>query len=146
MAYKLEKSITSGKLSFYQNKNTKNVKIDTEEVTETIQNDNENNSDPENDQTVEQSAKDYINVIKKVKKDNITIDNISEIMLCQIPGISTVTAKAIIEKYNTLPILIKALETNEECLKNISYTNTKGQIRKVNKTCIVNIVKFLLKK
>jgi ERCC4-type nuclease len=146
MAYKLEKGVVNGKQPFYQNKNNKIIKTDivSNEVPETITNDNETNND--NDQAIEQSEKDYINVIKKVKKENITPNNICEIMLCQIPGVSTVSATAIMEKFNTLPNLIKELETNDECLKNISYTNTKGQNRKINKTCIVNIVKFLLKK
>ena len=40
--------------------------------------------------------------IKKVKKENITEDNIGEIMLCQIPGISSVTSLAIMEKFKTI--------------------------------------------
>ena len=94
----------------------------------------------------ELSDKDYINVIKKVKKENITPDNIGEIMLCQIPGISTITALAIMDKFKTFSELIKQVENNEECLKDISYTNAKGQNRKINKTCLANIVKYLLKK
>jgi len=31
-------------------------------------------------------------------------------------------------------------------MKDLSYTNTKGQVRKISKTCIANIVKFLIKK
>jgi ERCC4-type nuclease len=143
MAYKLEKSITSGKQGFYQN--SKQIKS-TEETDSTDNKQLENDSENENDNEQKNSAKDYINVIKKVKKENITPDNISEIMLCQIPGVSTVTATAIMGKYTNLANLIKELETNNECLKNISYTSTKGQSRKINKTCIVNIVKFLLKK
>jgi hypothetical protein len=81
-----------------------------------------------------------------VKKDNITPDNIGEIMLCQIPGISSVTSLAVMEKYKTIPNLIKELEVNNDSMKDLSYTNTKGQVRKINKTCIANIVKFLLKK
>ena len=94
----------------------------------------------------EQSDKDYVNVVKKVKKENITPDNISEIMLCQIPGISSVTALAIMEQYKNIPNLIKELETNIDFLKDITSTNSKGQTRKINKTSIANIVKFLLKK
>jgi ERCC4-type nuclease len=94
----------------------------------------------------ELTEKDYVNVVKKIKKDNITPDNIGEIMLCQIPGISSVTSLAVMEKYKTIPNLIKELETNNDCMTNLSYTNTKGQVRKISKTCIANIVKFLLKK
>ena len=94
----------------------------------------------------EATEKDYICVVKKIKKDNITPENIGEIMLCQIPGISSVTALAVMEKYHTMQNLINELESNSESLKDLSYTNAKGQVRKVNKTCIMNIVKFLLKK
>jgi len=89
---------------------------------------------------------DYVGVIKKVKKENITPDNIGAIMLCQIPGISSVTAIAIMDHFKTIPHLLKSVEENQTCLQNISYTNTKGQSRKINKTCITNIVKYLLKK
>jgi len=145
MAYKLGKENTNGKKGFYTNiKNKSNNEIDnilnannTEIIIQTGGDD---------EKEIDASEKDYVNVIKKVKKDNITVDNIDEIMLCQIPGISSVSALAIIKKFNTLTNLIKELEINIDCLKDISYTNTKGQIRKINKTCIVNIVKFLLKK
>ena len=147
MAYKLDKEPV-GKSAFYktnmvseQKENQLLVESDNNE-NNSNENSNENNSEKE----VEQSEKDYVNVIKKVKKENITPDNIGEIMLCQIPGISSVTALAIMEKYNNLPNLIKEIETNNDCLKDISYTNVKGQTRKINKTSIANIVKFLLKK
>ena len=59
---------------------------------------------------VEQSEKDYVSVVKKVKKENITPENIAEIMLCQIPGISSVTALAIMDKFKTLPNLIQEVQ------------------------------------
>jgi ERCC4-type nuclease len=86
----------------------------------------------------------YVNVIQKVKKDNITPDNIGAIMLCQIPGISAVTANAILEKFKTIKQLICALESDKECLNNISYTTAKGQNRKINKNCAEIISKFLV--
>ena len=134
MAYKLEKESTTKK-PFYQNSNSVPIIEQTagEEKIETT-------DEPE------QNEKDYVSVIKKVKKENITPDNIGEIMLCQIPGISSVTALAIMEKYKSLPNLIKEIETNNDCLKDITSTNSKGQVRKINKTSIANIVKFLLKK
>ena len=92
-----------------------------------------------------QSDKDYISVVKKVKKENITPDNIGEIMLCQIPGISSITAIAIMKEYNTISDLLSELKANPECLKNISYTNSKGQIRKINKSTGFSISKYLLK-
>ncbi len=137
MAYKLEKESTTKK-PFYIN----NVQ---QQITQQTTSDEQNNNSDEQEQT-EQSDKDYVNVIKKVKKENITPDNIGEIMLCQIPGISSVTALAIMEKYNTITELIKAIESDNDCLKDITSTNSKGQTRKINKTSISNIVKFLLKK
>ena len=151
MAYKLEKGASSGKKGFYQNL-TNYTHVETEINTQQVGGDlpeTPNNETPNNETSnvdIEQSEKDYVNVIKKVKKENITPDNIGEIMLCQIPGISSVTALAIMDKFKTLPELIKQVESNNECLKDVSYTNAKGQTRKINKTSILNIAKYLLKK
>jgi len=139
MAYKLEKELSSNKKAFYKNNVQTNVQVNLEEKTE------QPDVVQEPDIT-EQSEKDYINVIKRVKKENITPDNIGEIMLCQIPGISSVTALAIMEQYKNIPNLIKELEANNDCLKDITSTNPKGQTRKINKSSVANIVKFLLKK
>ena len=168
MAYKLEKEI-NGKKAFYKNSmnneqkinginginkineinetneiNEINGKNETNEINELVENVTSENQKPSEE--IEQSEKDYVSVIKKVKKENITPDNIGEIMLCQIPGVSSVTALAIMEKYISLPNLIKEIDNNNDCLKDISSTNSKGQVRKINKTSIANIVKFLLKK
>jgi len=149
MAYKLEKDINAGKLPYYSNTNliqkTNTINEQTV-VTEEKEKEKEKEKEPEQVVEEEPSAKDYVSVIKKVKKENITPDNIGEIMLCQIPGISSVTALAIIEKYGSIPELIKQVEADNYCLKDISYTNAKGQTRKINKTSIANIVKFLMKK
>lgn len=89
--------------------------------------------------------KDYCSVVKKVKKENITPNNIGEIMLCQIPGISSTTAIAILKEFKTLPNLLEKIkEDGGECLTNITYVNTKNQTRKINKTVVQNIKKFLL--
>jgi ERCC4-type nuclease len=141
MAYKLEKEKET-KHPFYQNHDLIN-KEDIVQKTEDTSNQEEDQSIQEEEQ---QTTKDYVSVIKKVKKDNITPDNIGEIMLCQIPGISSVTALTIMNKFKSLPNLIKELENNQDCLKDISSINAKGQSRKINKTSILNIVKFLLKK
>lgn len=136
MAYKIGKDVT--KKCYYQNKMPTEVPIN--ESGETALSVNIDDSDE-----VQITDKDYVGVIKKVKKDNITPDNIGEIMLCQIPGISSVTALAVMEKYGSIPNLIKELELNANSMKDLSYTNVKGQVRKINKTSLANIVKFLLK-
>jgi crossover junction endonuclease MUS81 len=144
-ANKLSKS---DKKAYYENKPQVNTVLNV--ITNVITNENgEKDLEAEQttgvDQTLE-SDKDYISVVKKVKKENITPENIAEIMLCQIPGISSVTAIAIMDKFKTIPNLINEIQQNDNCLKDISYQNSKGQSRKINKTSLANIVKFLLKK
>ena len=141
MAYKIGKDLS--KTPFYQNK-TPVIEMPINEACDTT--DNVVISSKNDGEDIVPTEKDYVGVVKKVKKDNITPDNIGEIMLCQIPGISSVTAIAIMEKYHSIPNLIKELELNNDSMKDLSYTNSKGQVRKINKTCITNIVKFLLKK
>jgi ERCC4-type nuclease len=141
MAYKMEKNADSKK-PYYINKSIEVNQV----VDNTPQKVQDGGDDSEENDNNTATEKDYVNVVKKIKKDNITPDNIGEIMLCQIPGISSVTALAVMEKYKTIPNLINELETDNDCMKDLSYTNTKGQVRKISKTCIANIVKFLLKK
>jgi len=143
MAYKIEKEMKEQlKKPYYVNKAPIEMPINESGEVATILPIDENRCVED----VQVTEKDYINVVKKVKKENITPDNIGEIMLSQIPGISSVTAIAIMEQYKSIPQLIKELEVNNETIKDFSYTNAKGQVRKINKTSIANIVKFLLKK
>jgi ERCC4-type nuclease len=93
-----------------------------------------------------QEDKQYIKVVKHTKKEHITPNNIGEIMLCQIPGVSHIIATAILEKFNSLPELIDSLRKDENCIKHLTTTNSKGITKKINKTCLENIVVFLLKK
>ena len=67
MAYKINKAETEGKIQYYLNKSIINVQPSLDNNTELI----EDHNIPEN----------YCNVVKKVKKDNITPENIGEIML-----------------------------------------------------------------
>jgi ERCC4-type nuclease len=138
----------NNKKPFYTNYTVKTVNTVEEQTEDEIceKNSCEKNGCLEIEECDKQCDKDYVNVIKKVKKENITPDNIGEIMLCQIPGISSVTALSIMDKFKTLPNLLKELEKDENCLKEISNTNSKGQIRKINKTSGANIIKYLLKK
>ena len=90
------------------------------------------------------SDKEYVNVSKRVKKDNITCENIGEIMLCQIPGVSSVSALAILDKYKSLSNLIKELEKEPNCLKDLTTVTKTGQTRKMSKAVIENIKKFVI--
>tara|TARA_Y100000741_G_C18238739_1_gene552758 strand:+ start:137 stop:886 length:750 start_codon:yes stop_codon:yes gene_type:complete len=85
----------------------------------------------------------YITAIKTAKKDNITIDNIDIIMLSQIPGVSIVSATNIIEITGSLIGLIDMLKKSRNSLNEISYETKTGKKRKISKTAIENIIKYL---
>uniref|UniRef100_A0A6C0DMG1 ERCC4 domain-containing protein n=1 Tax=viral metagenome TaxID=1070528 RepID=A0A6C0DMG1_9ZZZZ len=85
----------------------------------------------------------YCSVVKKVKKDNITPDNIGEIILCQIPGISSVTAIAIMKQFSNFPTFIEELNKNPGCLDGI-VLESNGKMRKISKAVCDNIRRFLL--
>ena len=127
MVYKLVGGLNSGKTAFYK----------------TVDNENKDNNETKEEEKKEATEKDYCSVIKKVKKENITPDNIGEIMLCQIPGISSASALAILSQFKTLPNLIKSIQNDDTCLNNIGTTDTNGKFRKISKTAIATIIKFL---
>jgi hypothetical protein len=47
------------------------------------------------------------------------------------------------EKYKYLPNLVKCLQEDPECLNGISTTDANGKSRKISKTTIATIVKYL---
>ena len=136
MVYKLVGGLKAGKNGYYLNKKHDKIQPDSKEK--------ENIDETENEEKETNEEKDYCKVVKKVKKDNITTENIGEIMLCQIPGISSASALAIFKEFKTLPNLINSLKENSSCLNNITTTDSNGKNRKISKTAIANIIKFLL--
>ena len=131
IAYKLRKS--ADKEPYY--------KLEKKVVTTEIDVESSSSSSSVEQSTTEEN---YCHVVKKVKKDNITPDNIGEIMLSQIPGISSVSAIAVMKEFKTVANLIsKVKEEGEKCLTHISYVNEKQQTRKINKTVVGNLAKFL---
>lgn len=91
----------------------------------------------------EKIPKNYADVVKRTKKNNITKDNIGEIMLSQIPKISSATAKVLMKEYKTISQILSAISNNQETLYNLKIINKKGKARKVNKPAIQNLIKFL---
>ena len=85
----------------------------------------------------------YCNFVKKIKKDNITPENIGEILLCQIPGISSVSAITIMKKFPSFLELLEEVKKNPDCLNDITI-ETNGKHRKISKSIIENIKKYLL--
>ena len=154
MAYKMHKCDLENKKSYYQSSNSlldKNDENEDNEENTILSNLEKSESslslmeEENNEPTTTATDKDYCSVVKKVKKENITPDNIGEIMLCQIPGISSVTSIAILKEFKTLSQLLEKIKEDAgECLSNITYVNAKNQTRKINKTVVQNIKKFLL--
>ena len=88
--------------------------------------------------------KQYSDVVKKARKHNITPDNIGSIILSQIPGISSITAGAIMAQYSSLYTLLKSIQKDRHCLDEVCYETKTGKKRHLSKTAIDNIAKYLL--
>ena len=131
LAEKLDKEMARGKEFFYKRL------VDPAEVVDI------NSLDGEGSKSDNVTPADYCKVVKKVKKDNISPENIGEIILCQIPGISSTTAIAIMKRFKTFPNLIVELNTNPACLENLAI-ETNGKSRKISKSSLENIQRFLL--
>ena len=87
----------------------------------------------------------YSEVIKRSKKGQVTPENIGEIMLSQIPGVSSATAYTIMNKYKNIKSLIKALENSSDTLNDIKIEGKGGKARKISRTCTCNIYNYLIR-
>lgn len=105
----------------------------------------ETKQEPEPQPEPKENTINYCNFVKKVKRENITPENIGEIVLSQIPGISSITAIAIMKKFSSFLNMLEELKTNPDCLKDIT-TETNGKVRKISKSSIENIKKYFLLK
>ena len=86
----------------------------------------------------------YIDVVKRVKKDNITPDNIGELLLCQFPGVSTASSIAIMRKFTTFINLIHEIERNPETVfDDIYITSNTGRKQKLSKSVKATIISYL---
>lgn len=91
-----------------------------------------------------ETAPEYASVVKKTKKDNITAENIGELFLSQIPGISHVSAKAILTKFGTFIKLIDDIRSQPDCLDDIYCVDEKtNKKRKLSKLCKENLMKYI---
>ncbi len=77
-------------------------------------------------------------IIQTKKNKNITKDNISVFMLCQIPGISTTTAGILLEKYGHISHMIYAMKENPKEIENF-----RNNEKKLNKNIIKNLNEYL---
>ena len=83
-------------------------------------------------------------MITKKKNSQITKENISELMLCQIPGISTTTSRIILNHFNTIQDIIIELNDNSSLFEEFTYLKDNKQ-KKLNKNTIEALNYFLRK-
>jgi len=83
-------------------------------------------------------------IMLKKKNSQITKDNISELMLCQIPGISTTTSRIILNHFNTIQDIIIELNDNSSLFEEFTYLKDNKQ-KKLNKNTIEALNYFLRK-
>ena len=84
----------------------------------------------------------YCSVIKSAKKANITRENIGEIILCQIPGISSTTAVTLMQPFQTFAEFLDKVRAEPEYLNTVQI-ETNGKKRKLG-TNIINSIQSLL--
>jgi ERCC4-type nuclease len=96
-----------------------------------------------------QTSEDYCKVVKKVKKENVTKQNIGEIVLTQIPGINSHAAIAIMKPFASFSEFTKALHETPDMFYSITMENIdkQGNIknRKISKTAIRTMIDMLSK-
>jgi ERCC4-type nuclease len=156
-AEKIERNFSKGVIPYYltrpfrkyftreQNVQNADESTKTENPTTTVDDSTTHPAETSNIVVTEpvQTAADYCHVVKKVKKENVTPENIGEIILCQIPGISSVTAIAIMKHFNHFTHFIEELAKNPACIENLT-TETNGKVRKISKKSIESIRSYLM--
>ena len=90
------------------------------------------------------NQKSYTDVVHKVKKNNIRPDNIGEIILSQLPGISSKTSKIVMKQFNSIYHLLESIKKDKHCLDNLEFTTKNGGKRRISQTTVKNIIKYLL--
>jgi ERCC4-type nuclease len=88
--------------------------------------------------------KSYTDVVKRVKKKNIVPENVGEIILSQIPGISSKTSKVVMAQFNSLYDMLEKIKNDKHCLDNVEFDMSNGKKRKISQTTVKNIRKYLL--
>ena len=87
-----------------------------------------------------EKSTDYCNVVKISKKANITKENIGQLILMQIPGISSATAVEIMKPFSHFLEFIDHIRSNPEYLSGV--TTEKG--RKIGSNVVKGIREFIL--
>ena len=88
----------------------------------------------------ENSEESYISTIKTSKKSHINRENIFQLMLMQIPGISSVSALALANEFKNMETLLQSLKDENFNVENIKLASG----RKLNKNIIGSLKSFLI--
>jgi ERCC4-type nuclease len=108
-------------------------------ITTDICQDNTSNVDAQNTA----STFDYCSVVKVAKKANITRENIGQLMLMQIPGISSTISGEIMRPFATFAAFIDHLRSEPAYLETI-VLESSGKKRKLGSNVITAIRDYLL--
>jgi len=128
-------SRSKDKQGFFSNNSNENADSDVNQHVNATNTPNTRN-------TIEQTV--YSSVVKRVKKDNLRPENIGEVILSQIPGISTATSLAIMNEYGSLYTLMMRLKEDRNCLNTLTYKTKNNQNRHISRKSIESIVNYLL--
>ena len=88
---------------------------------------------------VEAQSTDYCNVVKVSKKANITKENIGQLILMQIPGISSTIAIEIMRPFKSFIDFVDHIRTNPEYLNTVTVKQ-----RKIGSNIVKGIQEFIL--
>ena len=103
----------------------------------------ESSSEETSSTTVGSNSVEYVSTIKRTKKENVTIQNIVTIMLCQIPNVSSLSADVISSEYVTLESLIAACKRGRAAFENLRL---KTSNRRLPSHCISSVITYVLAK
>jgi ERCC4-type nuclease len=91
--------------------------------------------------STENNCENYIATLKTSKKSHINRENIFQLMLMQIPGISSVSALALSNEYKTMENLLQSLKDENA---NATFENIKlASGRKLNKNIIASLKQYI---
>ena len=94
-----------------------------------------------NENNNENNSTNYISTLKTTKKSHINSDNIFQLMLMQIPGISNVSALALANEFKNMENLLNALKSsNIEKLENIKLASGRKLSKKIIASLKENLV------
>ena len=136
MAEKIDKELKAGKEGRYFI-NTSKMSQHVEVVT------NDDNTPIMSAPSQTPSATDYCGVVKASKKANITKENIGQMILMQIPGISSITAIEIMRPFANLLEFIDKIREDKTYLNTV-ILEAGGKKRKLGSNIVKSINELLL--